>query len=163
MVIVMACAGAGIQGQWASPRAEVIFSDKTRVRVEIADTPDKRQRGLMFRKEMAANEGMIFVFEEPGYHPFWMQNCIISLDMLWLDEKARVVSIAQSVPPCRFANCPPPCNSQDCPTYPPDPGTQASYVVELVAGFAKKHGVKVGDALVLKGLKTAGLTPAKKP
>jgi uncharacterized membrane protein (UPF0127 family) len=120
--------------------------------VEIADTDQKRQRGLMFRKELAANEGMIFVFEQAGYYPFWMQNCVISLDMLWLDAGGRVVSIAESVPPCRLPGCNPPCPSYDCPNVPPERGTTALYVVEVMAGFSKKHGVKVGDTLDLKGL-----------
>jgi uncharacterized membrane protein (UPF0127 family) len=132
--------------------AEVVFPDQTRVRVEIADTDAKRQRGLMFRKELAPNEGMIFLFDEPGHHPFWMQNCLISLDMLWLDEAARVVSMAHSVPPCRLPNCPPPCPSFECPNTEPQPKAPAMYVVEVVAGFAKKHNVKLGDRLTLKGI-----------
>ena len=122
------------------------------VKVEVADTEPLRQRGLMFRKSLAENEGMIFVFEEPGDHPFWMQNCTIPLDMLWLDGAARVVSVAHSVPPCRFPDCPSPCNSPECPTYSPDPGTEATYVVEVVSGFAKQHGVKKGDVLTLEGI-----------
>jgi uncharacterized membrane protein (UPF0127 family) len=151
-MLLAACTGAGVSGQYAAPVAEVLFPDKTRVRVEIADTEAKRARGLMFRKHLADNEGMIFLFEQPGHYPFWMQNCLISLDLIWLDSNARVVSVAQSVPPCRFPGCEPPCPSNDCPTYPPAPGSMASYVVEVAAGFAKQHGVKTGDVLELKGI-----------
>ena len=157
--MTIACAGFGAEGQWAVPTAEVVFPDKTRVRVEVADTDQKRQRGLMFRKELAANDGMIFVFDQAGYYPFWMQNCVISLDMLWLDSAGRVVSIAESVPPCRLPGCPPPCPSYDCPNQPPDRGTEALFVVEVMSGFAKTHGVKVGDLLELKGI--SGKTAAR--
>ena len=71
--------------QWVSPRATVVFKDQTRVTAEIADTANKRQRGLMFREALDQNDGMIFIFDEPGFYPFWMKNTLISLDMLWVD------------------------------------------------------------------------------
>lgn len=150
LALVVLSALAGRPGQWAAPRSTVGFPDKTVVRVELADTPAKRQRGLMFRESLGPNEGMLFLFERAGSYPFWMQNCVISLDIIWLDADARIVSIAQSVPPCRLPNCSPPCNSYDCPTYPHD--GQALYVVEVASGFAKQHGVKVGDRLTLQGV-----------
>jgi hypothetical protein len=146
-MLLAACTGAGVSGQYAAPVAEVLFPDKTRVRVEIADTEAKRARGLMFRKHLAGNEGMIFLFEQPGHYPFWMQNCRIALDIVWLDPRFKVVSIAESVPPCRLPKCEPPCASTDCPSYPPAPGTSAKYVVELAAGFSKRHGLKTGNTL----------------
>jgi uncharacterized membrane protein (UPF0127 family) len=130
-----------IGGQWATPRGEVIFADKTRVSVEIAGTPAQRERGLMFRERMGPQEGMIFLFEEAGSHPFWMKNTLIPLDMIWLDAGRKIVHIAHSVPPCK---------ADPCPTYPHE--GQALYVVEVNAGFAKKHAVKVGDVLEFKGV-----------
>lgn len=148
-VVAVVMLGGGPGGQWAAPRATVVFPDKTAVRVEVADTPARRQRGLMFRQSLAEHEGMVFLFERPGSYPFWMQNCLIALDIIWLDADARVLSVAHAVPPCRLANCSPPCGSSDCPTYPHD--GQALWVVEVAAGFAKQHRVKVGDKLVLQG------------
>jgi len=127
-VVLAALVGGRTAAQWATPRATVVFADKTVVRAEIADTPAKRQRGLMFRQPLAQ----------------------IALDIIWLDADARVVSIAHSVPPCRLPNCNPPCNSYDCPTYPHE--GQALYVVEVASGFAKQHGVKVGDRIGLQGI-----------
>ncbi len=151
--IVMWALGStgGRAAQWASPRATVVFPDATVVRVEVADTPAVRQRGLMFRKGLAPNEGMLFVFDEPGSYPFWMQNCLFAIDIIWLDPEARVVWIAHSVPPCRLPGCEPPCPSFDCPTYPHE--GQALYVVEVAAGFARQHGLKVGDRLKIQGLR----------
>lgn len=128
-----------MQGQWASPRGAVVFPDKTKVTVEVADTEEKRQRGLMFREHLAPTDGMIFLFDEPGNYPFWMKNTLIPLDMIWLDKNAQIVSIAQSVPPCK---------ADPCPSY--DHQGLASYVVEVVSGFAKEHKLKVGDKLVLE-------------
>jgi hypothetical protein len=122
-----------------------MFPDGTRVAVEIVDTDATRQRGLMFRTNLAPNEGMVFVFPRVGSYPFWMKNTLIPLDMLWLDPQGRVVSIARSVPPCK---------ADPCPSYPPD--ADALYVVELVAGFAIQHGVKVGDLLKLEAVPKVG-------
>jgi hypothetical protein len=141
MVGIVACSGANVDGQWASPRGEVVFPDNTKVTVEIADTEEKRARGLMFRERMAPNEGMIFLFEEPGTYPFWMKNTLIPLDMIWLDRSARIVWIAESVPPCK---------ADPCPSY--DHKGEALYVVEVVSGFSKAHKLNVGDRLTLKGI-----------
>lgn len=122
-------------------RGVVTFPDETRVSVEIADRAATRQRGLMFRDALPPNEGMLFVFDDIGYYPFWMKNTRIPLDMLWLDQNRTIVSIARSVPPCK---------TDPCPTYPPD--AEALYVVEVVSGFAKAHGLHVGDVITLAGI-----------
>jgi uncharacterized protein len=139
--IVAACSGAPINGQWATPRAEVIFPDQTRVSVEIADTEERRQRGLMFRERLGPSEGMIFLFEEPGAYPFWMKNTLIPLDMIWVGADERIVWIAHSVPPCK---------ADPCPSY--HHKGEALYVVEVASGFARQHGLKVGDQLTFKGI-----------
>ena len=141
LLAMIACGGTKVQGQWASPRGSVIFPDKTKVTVEIADTEEKRQRGLMFREHLAPTDGMIFLFDEPGNYPFWMKNTLIPLDMIWLDRNAEIVWIAESVPPCK---------ADPCPSF--DHKGQASYVVEVVSGFAKDHKLKVGHKLVLQGI-----------
>ncbi len=99
--------------QRALDRAQATFADGTVVALEIADTEPTRNRGLMFRETLAEREGMIFVFERSGFYPFWMQNCRMALDILWLDESFRIVSMAESVPPCRLAGCEPPCASNE--------------------------------------------------
>ncbi len=144
-LVLFAVAVVTASAQSKLPRGRVVFPDGTAVSLEVADTEPVRQRGLMFREHLAPNEGMIFVFPEPGYYPFWMKNTLIPLDMLWLDSKARVVSIARSVPPCK---------ADPCPSYPPS-GT-ASYVIEVVSGFARQHDLKVGDPLKLEGVPANG-------
>ena len=148
-MLLLIVAGGGAQGraQRAEARGDVTFADDTVVRVEIADTEAKRQLGLMFRDRLAPADGMIFIFDEPGFYPFWMKDTLIPLDMIWLDAQGRVVSIADAVPPCE---------ADPCPSFAPDEGTSAVYVVEVVAGFAKQHGVKRGDVLALRGVRAPG-------
>ena len=136
--------------QWATPLVTALFPDQATVHLEVADTEAKRQRGLMFRPSLEPTSGMLFVFDEPGAHPFWMQNCLISIDIIWLDEDGRIADIEGSVPPCKLPGCSPPCDSNACPTYPHD--GRAKYVIEVVAGFAEAHGLKQGDRVQLSGL-----------
>jgi len=125
----------------AAGRAEAVFPDKTVVALEVARTEPERSRGLMFRTSMPEQAGMIFLFERPGVYPFWMKNTLIPLDMFWTDTTGKVVWIAESVPPCQ---------ADPCPEYPPR--AVASYVIETNAGFAQRHGVKVGDVVTLNKL-----------
>jgi uncharacterized membrane protein (UPF0127 family) len=141
---------AGAEGQRALDRARATFADGTAVSLEVSDTEAERNRGLMFREALAERDGMLFVFDRAGFYPFWMQNCRIALDILWLDETFSVVSIAASVPPCRLPGCEPPCASNACPSYAPLQGTSARYVVEVAAGFAARHGVTVGQKIAIQ-------------
>jgi uncharacterized protein len=122
-------------------RAEAQFADKTVVSLEVARTEAERAKGLMFRTDLAERAGMIFLFERPGIYPFWMKNTLIPLDMLWTDTSGKIAWIAESVPPCK---------ADPCPEYPPR--AEAQYVIELRAGFVKRHGVKVGDVVTLRNL-----------
>src|SRR5262245_13000232 len=129
-------------GQSARATATVTFREGVQVRAEVVDTPPAMERGLMFRESLPQNEGMIFVFERTGVYPFWMKNTLIPLDIVWLDEDWRIVSIAASVPPCR---------ADPCPTYPP--AGPARYVVEVNAGFTRTHGIARGDRVVVTGVR----------
>ena len=111
------------------------------VALEVARTEPERSRGLMHRASMPERGGMIFLFDRPGIYPFWMKNTLIPLDMFWTDTSGKIVWIAEAVPPCQ---------ADPCPEYPPK--AVASYVIETNAGFAKRHGVKVGDVVTLRKL-----------
>jgi uncharacterized membrane protein (UPF0127 family) len=121
--------------------AQVDFPDRTSVKAEIAATEAERELGLMHRTSLGDTAGMIFVFEAPGLHAFWMKDTLIPLDMLWLDANGKVVSLAETVPPCK---------ADPCATYPPS--APASFVLEVQAGFAKKHHVRVGDTVAVSGI-----------
>jgi uncharacterized membrane protein (UPF0127 family) len=148
-ILMLLMTFAALVPQLSEPRGRVTFADGTVVNVEIAATEPARQRGLMFRKSLAETAGMIFVFDRADFYPFWMQNCVIALDIIWVDEASRIVSIAANVPPCRKADCEPPCAAPDCPTYAPKTGTTAKYVVEVQAGFTSAHKVAVGQRVTL--------------
>lgn len=106
--------------------------------VSIADSPFKRQIGLMFRDTLAQNEGMFFVFDEPGQYGFWMKNTYFPLDIIWIDENMRVVFIAKNVQPCLETEQ----EDKECETYSPD--RYAKYVLELNSGLSDKFGITVG-------------------
>ena len=75
-------------------------------KVEIADNFASRERGLMFRKELAPNAGMLFDFKTPQNVSFWMKNTLIPLDMVFIDEHGVVVNVAANATPLSEDNIP---------------------------------------------------------
>jgi len=115
---------------------KVFFPDESSVTAELAETPEQRQLGLMFRERINPDQGMLLVFEEEDYIGIWMKNVNFPLDLLWLDQEKRIVHIECDVPPCQ---------DDPCPSYSPQiPGM---YVLELKAGSVKDHGLKLYDRL----------------
>lgn len=108
------------------------------VKLEVATTDVEIQRGLMFRTSLADDAGMVFLFRPPRPVNFWMYNCLIHLDMLFVKD-GKIVKIFENVPPCKSKDY------HDCPTYPPGEGILVSEVIEVKGGYAKEHGVKEGD------------------
>jgi uncharacterized protein len=100
---------------------------------EVMRSDEARARGLMFRDVLASDHALLFLFEAPGFHSFWMKNCRFPIDIVWLDAERRVVHVAERVPPCK---------RDPCPSY--LPLRQASYVVEMNAGQARDEKVRVG-------------------
>lgn len=117
----------------------VVLPDSFRVRVEIAADDPTRAQGLMYRDRVPEGTGMLFLFPQSGEYPFWMKDCIVSLDMVWLDDQRRVVHVEHNVPPCK---------ADPCPSYPPH--AVAKYVLELGAGQAAKHKVENGSTLTFE-------------
>ena len=117
-------------------RAEVRFPNGRLIVAEIADTPERWERGYMYRREVAEGEGMVFVFPEPALRPFWMKNTLVPLDIIWLDEDRSILHIEASTPPCK---------ADPCPSY--GPLRKASIVLEVRAGTAAAGGLKAGDRL----------------
>ena len=89
--------------------------------LEVADTPETRSAGLMNRAELADDRWMLFVFDEPGRHAFWMKNTLIPLDVIRVGVNDVIVDI-QTLQPCLVEQCPSAI-----------PSTFASYVIELNA------------------------------
>lgn len=111
-----------------------------RFSIEIAADDRTRALGLMYRKAMEENHGMLFLFTDQRPRSFWMKNTRIPLDILYFDEQFKLVSMQLDVPPCRQTRC---------PSYPS--GLPARYVLELNAGTAADLGVERGDVLQIHG------------
>jgi uncharacterized protein len=108
------------------------------IQAEIADTTEKRAKGLMHRDSLAKDRGMLFTFAEPQLWTFWMKNTRISLDIIWMDGKKRIVHIERNVPTC-------PRTDDGCPQY--QPNDNAVYVLELAAGVADALKLQRGSIL----------------
>ena len=108
------------------------------VKLEVASTEAEIERGLMWRTSLPEDHGMVFLFHPPKKEQFWMHNCFISLDMLFIKD-GKIVHIFEDVPPCKEKD------PRQCPTYPEGEGIEVSEVVEVKGGWAKRHDVKVGD------------------
>jgi uncharacterized membrane protein (UPF0127 family) len=123
---------------WAGGGGTVALK-QTAFLAEVAVTPQETAKGLMYRQSLAKDRCMFFVFGEDGYHPIWMKNCLIALDVAWADADGHVVETSERVPPCS------PMRGEDCPTY---GGTvSARYFIEFPAGTFKHLGLKKGDRL----------------
>lgn len=105
---------------------------------EVADTTEKRARGLMFRDSLPEDRGMLFTFPEPQHWSFWMKNTRIALDIIWMDRDKKVVHVERNVPGCNRSD-------DGCPQY--QPNESALYVLELPAGRADSLRLRRGATL----------------
>jgi len=120
------------------PTPAVVFhadQGDVRVVVEVADTPKKRERGLMYRKALADEHGMLFVFPAASDHTFWMKNTYIPLDMIFINEKHTVVGVVANAEPMILD--------------PQRVGRPSLYVVEVRGGYAARRGIRLGTRVTL--------------
>lgn len=108
------------------------------IQAEVADTPQKRATGLMFRDQLKKDHGMLFVFNEPQAWTFWMKNTKIPLDLIWMDGKKRVIYIERNVPICTRTD-------ETCPQY--RPNDDALFVLELAGGTVDGYKIEKGSKL----------------
>jgi len=100
--------------------------------VEVAKTPEERTKGLMGRKHLDKDEGMLFVFEEEDYHAFWMKDTQIALSIAFIDKEGRIISI-RNMKPLTLEN-----------HRPPQP---ILYALEMKKGWFSANGIEVGDII----------------
>ncbi|MCX6764810.1 MAG: DUF192 domain-containing protein [Candidatus Nealsonbacteria bacterium] len=105
--------------------------------VELAKTDEELKRGLMFKKELNPDSGMLFVFDKEKIYPFWMKNTLIPLDIIWLNEEKEIVFMSKNTPPC-FEN--------NCKSIVPD--KESKYVLEISGGVSDKINLEIGDKLI---------------
>ncbi|QSP93856.1 DUF192 domain-containing protein [Marinobacter salinisoli] len=149
--VLLSVSVSGCAANSSTPQAELpieracFVTDEVRVPVllEVARKPEQRQTGLMARTSLPADQGMMFVYpstQQPD-RGFWMYNTLLELDIAYLNETGTISAIRRMTP------CPP-AQGFDCPTYPA--GVPFTYAVEMNAGFFEKHGVEVGDKLMVQ-------------
>jgi uncharacterized protein len=131
-----AVAAAYGQGPASPPLVPLTFPDGSFLKMEIARTATEQTRGLMFRTFLPEDHGMLFIFKHPGNNRFWMKNTLIPLDIIWMDEKKKIIHIEYQVPPCKM---------DPCPVY--GPTTESLYVLEVNAGVAQRRDLQVGTRL----------------
>ena len=102
------------------------------IRAEVADTEATRERGLMLRKAMAQGAGMLFLFDESTTHCMWMKNTLIPLSVAFIDERGKIVNIADMQPLTETSHC---------------ASRPARYALEMNQGWFKKRGIAAGTAI----------------
>jgi uncharacterized membrane protein (UPF0127 family) len=115
------------------------------INLEVAQTPRQQALGLMYRRSLAPNQGMLFAFDPPRPVSFWMKNTKIPLDMIFL-RQGKVMAIVANVPPC---------TATPCPVYGPEPPVAIDQVIELRGGRSAELGLAVGDRVSVTPLPKA--------
>jgi len=135
--LLASCAGGAA---WAKPSGvletlEIITSKgRARFEVEIAATPAQQRQGLMFRKSLASDRGMLFTYAKPQPAAFWMKNTLIPLDILYIAPSGKVLSIVR--------------NARPHDETPMPSGGLVLGVLEIAGGRAGQLGVLPGDRVL---------------
>ena len=109
-----------------------LYIHEREIWVEVAKTPEERNHGLMGRKHLGKDEGMLFIFEIEDYHGFWMKDTLIPLSIAFIDKSGRIVSIADMNPRTLDSHL---------PTAP------VLYALEMNRGWFSSHRIKTGDVV----------------
>jgi hypothetical protein len=124
----------------AAPKTMVLTLGKTPLRVELAQTDAQREKGLMFREKLGKNDGMLFTFDDPGYHSMWMMNTLIPLSVAFVDRDGVILNVEDMEP-----------QTTDTHTA----AGPAAYAIETNKGWFAEKKIKPGD-------KVAGLPGVKR-
>jgi uncharacterized membrane protein (UPF0127 family) len=123
------------------PAGHVVFpesKDAPTLEVELMLTEARQERGLMYRRSLADDRGMLFVWAQPSVHTFWMHNTCIPLDMLFIDGDGTIAGIVENAPTLNDQG-----RAIDCPV---------RYVLEVNAGWSRRHGVAPGQRVRIEGV-----------
>ena len=108
------------------------------ITIEIADSPEERQIGLMYRQSLGEYEGMWFVFDEEQPYSFWMKNTLIPLDIVYVNSNMQIIDIIRADP----------CQEDPCKTYTPQ--APVKYVLEVNQNFTARAGVQIGNKVKVR-------------
>jgi uncharacterized protein len=103
-----------------------------RISVEVAMTPEERAQGLMYRKSMPPNTGMLFVHPRPGHYSVWMKNTSIPLDIVWFDDKGKITEVYGGLP----------YSPRSIGGY-----KKSSFTLEIPGGCAREYRLREGEQL----------------
>jgi len=129
LLVWFSTAAAWPQEQAQNLAATTLNVGMHNVRAQVAITPQQRQIGLMFRKDMPTHEGMLFVFDEPSPQCFWMRNTLIPLSIAFLADDGTVVNLADMQPQSDASHC---------------SAKPVRFALEMNQGWFAKRGVKPG-------------------
>ena len=115
------------------------------VEAEVAYTNPQRERGLMWRRELADGKGMLFLFPTEQWLNFWMRNTLIPLDMVFIDSKFEVAGVVENAAPQTLTGR--------------GVGKPSKYVLEVPGGWAAKIGLKAGAKVKFEGTESITATP----
>src|SRR5919197_1147488 len=137
-VLLAAPMGSAALAQFQTfPKAELTIvsaSGPHKFTIELATTPGPMEQGLMFRKSLPADAGMLFDYRSPSMAAMWMKNTLIPLDMLFVDQQGRIINIHERAGPGSLA--------------PIAAAAPARAVIELNGGTAAHLGIKPGDRVI---------------
>lgn len=133
-LILAVIVGTLVGSKLLPPQQPRLRVGQAEVKIEIADTDEEKSRGLAGKDSLAEDEGMMFVFDQPGQYGFWMKGMRFALDFVWI-RQGRVVEVSESV-------------SAEDQTQVYQPKEPIDTMLEVNAGWAARHGVKVGDDVV---------------
>ncbi len=129
--MILICGPAQAKDPEAAPKFKKILVGKNSLRVEVVETLEKQERGLMFRQSLPENEGMLFVYREPQELAFWMRNTFIPLDIVFVGADGIILNIHQAKP------------LDESVLY--RSAGAAKYVIETNQGWFYRHGIRPGD------------------
>ena len=127
-----ACSQRGPRVEVATAHGTVTFA------VEVAISEPHQTQGLMYRKELASDRGMLFVFPQDEDHSFWMKNTLIPLDMLFIADTGQIVGIHPNATPLSTAGI--------------SVGHPSRYVLEIAGGEAARQGIQTGDRVTMHAI-----------
>ena len=131
MSLVFSMIPVACQGQ---PKVTIeTAEDAVSFQVEIAATPEKREVGLMYRRELPLDYGMLFIFPGERINSFWMKNTPIPLDMIFISSERKIVGIVHETVPFSLEG-----RSVSVPS---------QYVLEINGGLSRRYGFKAGDVV----------------
>jgi len=129
---VLALAALAAVPALAQPPVTQLNAGMHLIRAEVVSDPGTRAEGLMYRKSMAQNAGMLFIFDEAAVHCMWMKNTLIPLSVAFIDDRGAIVNIADMEPQTEASHC---------------AAQPVRYALEMNRGWFAARGVKPGSRL----------------